>query len=106
MLGILISFAVLFALIKIFEKDRDDLDDYSVATAAIVPGLLGLLASIGLTAAEAEQMISLLVPAAVVVLATFFLLWKNLELSLGRSIAYTVAVFASHQVIGILLSSG
>ena len=40
MIGAFITFLVLFGLIKVFEKSRDDLDNFAIATVAIVPILL------------------------------------------------------------------
>jgi hypothetical protein len=37
MVGAIITFFVLFGLIKTFERKRDDLDNFNIATVAIVP---------------------------------------------------------------------
>lgn len=39
MLGALLTFLVLFALIKVFERKRDDLDNFNIGTVADVPVL-------------------------------------------------------------------
>ena len=103
MLGIFLAFAVLFVLIKVFEKSRDDLDNFNIATVAIVPVLVVFLTNIALASMEAEGLLLLVVPATVLVLTTFLLLWKNLEIPAGRSALYTVAVLLANEAFALLL---
>ena len=39
----LLNFAFLFALIWLFDRKRDDLDAFTIATAVIVPGIIVFL---------------------------------------------------------------
>jgi len=48
MIGAFFTFLVLFGLLKIFERERDDLDNFNIATIAVVPVLSVALVSIGL----------------------------------------------------------
>ena len=48
MLGAFFTFLVLFGLIKLFERGRDDLDNFVVATAVVIPILVAILIQIAL----------------------------------------------------------
>ena len=99
MLGALFTFLVLFGLIKVFERGREDLDSGQVAMVAIVPVLvvLGLL--------YPDPLLLLILPALALLGVTFVLLHKNLEIPVGRSIGYTLAAFVANEVAGFILFS-
>jgi hypothetical protein len=92
MFGIIITFLFLFGIIKIFERKRDDLDSFNIATVAIVPVLSAVLVRVALAFLVPEATLLLLLPPLVLIGMTFGLLWKNLEIPVGRSIVYTVLV--------------
>ena len=48
MFGAFLTFLVLFGLLKVFEREREDLDNFSIATVAIVPVLSVVLVSMAL----------------------------------------------------------
>lgn len=48
MRGALLTFLVLFALTKIFERQRDDLDNFSIATVPVLSVVAVLLVNEGL----------------------------------------------------------
>ncbi len=103
MLSGIVTFALLFALIWVFErKRRKDLDEFSIATAVVVPiiiaaliliigGLLGFYPWSAYVAWFAE------------LVATFLVLWKFLEIPGIRSIMYTIAVLITKVVLAITI---
>ena len=103
MISILVTFVVLFGMIKVFERDRDDLDSFQVATVAIVPVLIVVLLRAGLALLLPIPVVVTLLPPIVLIAATFLLLYKNLEIPLGNSIAYTVAVVIVNETLAYFL---
>ena len=103
MIGALAVFLVLFGLVKLVEKDRDDLDNFQIATVAVVPVLSVILVRVLLGIFLPDPILMLVLPALVFVGLTFFLLWKNLEISLGKSIAFTVIVLVVNESLSLLL---
>ena len=106
MLTILITFLVLFGLIKIFERKREDLDGFQAAVVAIIPVVSAMLVQFALAIVYPEPLALILAPALVLVGLTFYLLYKNLDLPLGRSIAYTVVVIVVNQAVALLFAAG
>ena len=106
MIGALLTFLLLFALIKFFERDRDDLDGFTVGTVAVVPVLGLVLVNIAIAFTVPESVIALFLPLIVLVALTFGLLWKHLEIPLARSVGYTIAVVVFNIVLGFLFASG
>ena len=106
MITILLTFLVLFGLIKVFESKRDDLDGFQAATVAIIPVVSAMLVQIVLGILYPQPLLLVLVPALVLVGLTFFLLYKNLEIPIGRSIGYTVVVIAVNQVVALFFAAG
>lgn len=105
MLGLIITsfimFLSLFGLIRIFERGRDDLDSFQVATVAVVPILIVVLVRVVLGLLYPRPILMLVLPPLVLIGSTFFLLYKNLEISLGRSIGYTVAVVGVNEILAL-----
>ena len=86
----MLTFLFLFALIYIFDRKREDLDAFSIATAVVIPTILVFLfrmaagfLELGTWAAFAEL--------GLLVLATYLILNLNLGFKAGRSAAYTAA---------------
>ena len=104
MIGVFITFLVLFGMIKIFERKRDDLDNFNIATVAIVPVLCAVLVRVALGFLVPDAELLLLLPGLVLIGTTFGLLWKNLEIPLGRSMIYTVVVAIVNEVQVFLFS--
>jgi hypothetical protein len=105
MLGALITFLVLFGLIKIFERNRDDLDSFQVGVVAVVPILIVVIIRVVLGLLYPQPILMMIVPPLALIGFTFFLLYKNLEIPLGRSIGYTVAVVVVNEVLALVLAS-
>ncbi len=105
MIGAFLTFLVLFGLIKIFERSRDDLDNFNIATVAVVPILAVVLVRILLGFLYPNPIVMMILPPIVLIGLTFGLLWKNLEISVGRSIFYTVAVVIVNDTLAYFLAS-
>ena len=103
MLGALLTFLVLFTLIKIFERKRDDLDNFSVATVAVVPVLSIIAVRVTLGMLYPNPLLMLLLPVVILIGMTYFLLWKHLDIPGGRSAMYTIAVLLVNEGVGFLL---
>jgi len=101
----LITFGVLFGLIKIFERDRDDLDNFQIGMVAVVPILVVVIISVVLGLLYPQPLLMATLPPLVLIGATFFLLYKNLEIPMGRSIAYTVAVVIVNEILAFGLAA-
>ncbi len=106
MIGAFLAFLVLFGLIKVFERGRDDLDNFNIATVAVVPILSIILIRVVLAFIYPNPIAMLVIPPVVLIGMTFFLLWKNLDLPPGRSALYTLAVVIVNEVLGYLFASG
>ncbi len=104
MLGALITFIVLFGLIKVFERDRDDLDNFSIGMVAVVPIISIVVIQVVLAFVFPEPTLMLILPLVALIGLTYFLLWKNLDIPKGRSAAYTVAVLLTNGVLSFLLA--
>ena len=105
MIGAFLTFLVLFGLIKIFERSRADLDNFNIATVAVVPILAVVLVRILLGFLYPNPTVMMILPPIVLIGLTFGLLWKNLEISVGRSIFYTVAVVIVNDTLAYFLAS-
>ena len=103
MLGALLTFLVLFTLIKIFERKRDDLDNFSVATVAVVPVLSIIAVRVTLGMLYPNPLLMLLLPVVILIGMTYFLLWKPLDIPGGGSAMYTIAVLLVNEGVGFLL---
>ena len=104
MIGAFITFLVLFGLIKIFERKRDDLDNFNIVTVAIVPILSAILTQIALGFLYPNETLLRYAPPLVLIGATFLLLWKNPEIPIGKSAAYTAVVVAVNEGLAFLLA--
>ena len=103
MLGALITFAVLFGLITIFERDRDDLDNFQISMVAVVPIIVVVLIRVVLGLVYPQPILMIALPPLALIGVTFLLLYKNLEIPVGRSIGYTVAVVIVNEALGFIL---
>lgn len=104
MIGAFVTFLVLFGLIKIFERKRDDLDNFSIATVAIVPILSVILVGGALLFFYPNPTLQMVLPPLVLIGMTFALLWKNLEIPVGRSIGYTAVVVLVNELLAYFLA--
>ncbi|MGI9357626.1 MAG: hypothetical protein ACR2PF_21025 [Rhizobiaceae bacterium] len=104
MIGAFITFLVLFGLIKVFERKRDDLDNFNIITVAIVPVLAVVLVQVALGFLYPDPTLMLVLPPIVLIGLTFLLLWKNLEIPIGRSIGYTLVVVLVNEALVFLLA--
>ncbi|MDX1507953.1 MAG: hypothetical protein R3358_06715 [Woeseiaceae bacterium] len=104
MIGAFFTFLVLFGLIKVFEKGRDDLDNFAIATVAIVPVLIVVVVRIVLGLLFPNPVLMLALPPLVLIGATFGILWKHLEFPIGRSIMYTVVVVIVNEALAYALA--
>ena len=105
MLGALIAFVALFGLIKIFERSRDYLDSYQIGMVAVVPVLVVVIIRVVLGLLYPQPMLMMVLPPLVLIGFTFFLLYKHLEIPLGRSIGYTVTVVLVNEVLALVFAS-
>ena len=103
MLGALITFAVLFGLIRIFERKRDDLDGFDIGMVAIVPVLVAVIIQVVVGFFFPEPLLMRVLPPLALVGFTFVLLFKHLEIPVARSIAYTLAVVTVNTMMAMLL---
>ena len=99
----MLTFVFLFALVYIFDRKRDDLDAFSIATAVVVPAILVFMFNMvaayfefGTWAAFAEL--------GLLVVSTYLVLNLNLGFKAGRSAAYTAAVLAFNIAVGVGLA--
>lgn len=106
MLGALITFAVLFGLIKVFERNRDDLEGFEIATIAIVPILVVVVIQVTLGLLYPKPILIMTLPPLALIVVTFLLLVKNFGIPVGRSIAYTVTVVIVNVALGIIFGTG
>jgi hypothetical protein len=105
MIGAFVTFLVLFGLVKTFERKRDDLDNFNIATVAVVPVLSVILVRIVLSFVYPDPTLMALLPAAALIGLTFGLLWKNLDIPVGRSVIYTIVVLVVNEVLAFFLTS-
>ena len=106
MIGALLTFFLLFGLIKIFERKRDDLDGFTIGTVAVVPVLALVVVNVVLAFTIPESVVALFLPFIVLVALTFGLLWKHLDIPIARSVGYTMAVVTFNIVLGLFFASG
>ena len=106
MFAAFITFLVLVALIKIFERKRDDLDNFNVAMVAIVPVLVVFMVGFGMGMLVPDPGNLVFMLPAIQIALTFILLWKNLEIPVAKSLAYTITVVLVHQALGWFLTRG
>ncbi len=104
MIGAFITFLVLFGLIRVFERGRDDLDNFVVATVVIIPILSTILVQVVLGFLYPEPLLLYLLPPLVLIGLTFALLWKHLEIHFGRAIGYTIAVAVVNESLAFVLA--
>ena len=105
MIGAIITFLVLLGLIKIFERGRDDLDNFQVGMVAVVPILAMVITQVVLGLLYPQPMLIVALPPLVLIGFTYFLLYKNLEIPMGRSITYTAAVVIVNLVMAVVFVS-
>ena len=106
MIGAFLTFLLLFGLIKGFERERDDLDGFTIGTVAVVPVLALILINVAIAFTIPESAVARFLPFIVLVALTFGLLWKHLEIPIARSAAYTAAVVAFNIALGFFFASG
>ena len=106
MVGALVTFFVLFGLIKLFERGREDLDNFTIGTVAVVPVLAAILVRFVVGLLYPDPVILLVLPLVLLIVLTFILLWKNLEIPVVRSVLYTVVVVAVNKGLGFILAAG
>lgn len=92
MIGLFLTVLVLFGLIKLFEKERDDIETFNLITVAIVPAISSFLTMVAAGVFFPEFPLLQFLPLAVLIATTFGLLWKHLEIRAGRSALYTLVV--------------
>ena len=105
MVGALVTFFILFGLIKLFERDREDLDNFTIGTVAVVPVLAAILVRVIIGLLYPDPLIMLFLPPVLLIILTFVLLWKNLKIPIARSVLYTAVVVAVNEGLGFVLAS-
>ncbi len=91
MIQAILTFAFLYGLIYFFERDRDDLDAFSIATAVVVPVIVTLFVQVGAALVGLGPWVGLIALATLAV-ATYLILAVHLEIKASHAIAYTAAV--------------
>lgn len=104
MLGALITFAVLFGLIRLFERKRDDLDGFDIGMVAIVPVLVVVIIQVVVGFFFPDPLLMRVLPPIALAGFTFVLLFKHLDIAPGRAIAYTLTVVAVNSVMAMMLA--
>lgn len=104
MIGAVITILVLFLMVKVFEKDRDDLDTFQLATVAVLPVLCIIVVRITLAFVYPNPTLTMLLPPILMVGLTFALLWKHLEIPALRSATYTIVVIVVNVGLEIFLA--
>lgn len=106
MVGALVTFLVLYGLLYALERNRTEVDGFSIATVAAVPVLAALLVTVALGLLYPNPVLLATVPLAVLLVGTFLLLRKMMDLPVGRSVAYTGVVLALNITLSLLLMPG
>jgi hypothetical protein len=99
MIGAIFTFVFLWALIFLFERQRDDLDAFSIAGAVVVPTILVFVAHLGLRFAEIDRWTGL-IEILVLVVATYLVLTMSLAIRRTRALAYTSAILVFNFALG------
>ena len=98
MLSVFLVFLFLFALIHFCERDRDDLDGFTIATAVIVPVLIVIVLSVLGGFLGFGSWLPIAQPVCLAI-ATYLVLTLNLEIKRIRAVWYTVAVLVFHFLV-------
>ena len=104
MIGALITFAILYVVLYSIERTRTEVDGFSVATVAGAPVIGSVLVAIALGFLYPDPLLLAFAPLATLLIITFLLLKKLMELSTTRSIAYTTLVLALNVGIAFLFA--
>lgn len=99
MIGAIFTFVLLYALFYMFERQRDDLDAFSIATAVIVPAVLVFIVHFALQFAGVTTW-SGLIEILVLVVATYLVLTMSLGIRRARALAYTSVILVFNFAIG------
>ena len=106
MIAAFITFLVLYGLLYALERKRTEVDGFSIATVAGVPVLCVVLVSVVLGFAYPDPLLLATLPLATLLIATFLLLRKMMEMPVGRSLAYTGVVLVVHVAVSMLFAAG
>jgi hypothetical protein len=99
MIGAIFTFVLLYALIYLFERQRDDLDAFSIATAVVVPTILVLVVHFMLRFAGIDRWAGL-VEILVLVVATYMVLTMSLAIRRARALTYTSVILVFNFALG------
>jgi len=99
MIGAVFTFVLLYALIYLFERQRDDLDAFAIAGAVVVPLILVIVVHFALRIAGIERWTGL-IEILVLVVATYLVLTMNLAIRRTRALAYTTAILVFNFALG------
>jgi len=100
------TFLILYALIYTFERENTAVDGFSIASVVGIPLIASVLVAIGLGILFPDPLLSATLPLATLLIGTFLMLKMLMELSIGRSIAYTGAVLLVNVAIALVLAPG
>ena len=106
MFGAFATFLVLYGLLYALERKRTEVDGFSIASVVGIPLIASVLAMIGLGFLYPDPLLLATVPLAILLIGTFLMLKKFIELPTGRSLAYTVVVLVVNVALAVILAPG
>ena len=105
MIFAVLQFGVLFLAIRTLEREREDLDSFSIATAVIVPLLTAALLSWGIALTAPQWPFLPLLPPTAGTLVALLVLWRHLEIPFPRALGYTGLVILTDLGVELIYSS-
>jgi len=103
MIGALVTFLVLYALLFWLERSRTEVDGFSIATVAAAPVMLAVVVKIALGFLFPHPLALAYLPLVAMLITTIILLLRMMELPAGRSAAYTVVVLVLNVGLSLIL---
>jgi hypothetical protein len=96
----LLTFAFLYAVIWLFERERVGMDWFRIAVAAVVPIIVMLLTTAAAAFAFGASFATMGLSVAALTVSTFLVLWKIVGVAPKHAAIYAFAVLVFHALIG------
>ena len=106
MIGAFITFLILYGLLYWLERERTEVDAFSIGAVAGVPVLMVVLVTVLLGMFYPNPLALAFAPLAILLISTFVLLLKIIELPVGRAVAYTAVVFVLNVGLSFVFARG